>query len=247
MTREDVIRQIVARDLQKLNLSAEAVLRDAPHLHAAACDQFGTWDTALRYAGVNLQRLRAERRYSQERVLQQINRLCRAGYNLRAGHNQRRDPDLYAAARRHFGAWKRALRAAGIDLQRAGLGPERRRLDKQAIIAALQERHRAGRSLRCCDVSRDDRGLATAAKNAFSSWWRALVAAGVAPDIRPNCGRPSRWNKQLVIEAIRTQQQAGQRIRSTDQRALVAAARRYFGSWAEALSVAATDPDTHGG
>jgi hypothetical protein len=103
----------------------------------------------------------------------------------RAGHNRRRDPQLYDAARRHFGGWKRALRAAGIDLKKAGLRTQRRRLDKQAIIAALQERHREGRSLRCCDVWREDRGLATAAKHAFFSWWRALVAAGVAPDIRP--------------------------------------------------------------
>jgi hypothetical protein len=191
--------------------------------------------------------LRAEAGYSPDRVLRELRRLCKNGYSLRAGHNQRRDPELYDAARRHFGGWKRALRAAGIDLKHAGLRTQPRRLDKRAIIAALQDRHRQGRSLRCCDVWREDRGLATAAKHAFSSWWRALVAAGVPPDTCPAQGRRPRWDRQALIEAIRARQHDGQRMRYVDHPALASAARRHFGSWAEALKAAAIDPETHAG
>jgi hypothetical protein len=251
MTREDVIYQIVERELQGQGLSAGAVMREAAPLHAAACDHFGTWETALRYAGISRRRLRAEEDYSPDRVLRQIRRLCHTGYSLRARQTQRRDRVLYDAAQRHFGGWRQALRAAGIDVTRLGRGSKPRRLDKQAIIAALQERHRAGRSLRSCDVYRENRGLATAAKSAFSSWWRALAAAGLALDIPQNRGRPRRWNKQLVIDTIKTRQREGKRISSNrtraDHPALVDAARRYFGSWAEALNAAAVDPETHAG
>ena len=239
MTREDVIREIVERELRNQGLSVEVVLREAPNLHIDACDHFGTWDTALRYAGISRRRLGAEGGYSRERVLQKIGRLCQDGYSLRAGHNQRRDPELYDAARRHFGGWKRALRAAGIDLKKAGLRTQPRRLDKQAIITALRQRQREGRSLRRCDVSREDRTLATAAKHAFLSWWRALEAAALAPDVPQDRGRLQRWSKQLVIEAIQRRQQDGKPVSVTsarnDDAPLEAAARRHFGSWAEAI------------
>ena len=58
MTREDVIRRIVELDLQDQGLSAEFVQRNARQLHAAACEHFGTWDTALQYAGVGVRRVR---------------------------------------------------------------------------------------------------------------------------------------------------------------------------------------------
>jgi hypothetical protein len=242
MTREDVIREIVGRDLQKLALAAEVVLREAPGLHAAACEHFGTWDTALRYAGISRRRLRADADYSPDRVLREVRRLCKNGYSLRAGHNQHRDPGLYDAARRHFGGWKRALRAAGIDLSHACLRTERRRLDKQAIVTAVRNRQRAGLSLRCCDVWREDRGLATAAKHAFFTWWRALVAAGIPTDVRV---RPRRWDKPLVIQAIKNRHHEGKPMgfntTRADDGALVAAARRHWGSWTEALRAAAIE------
>jgi hypothetical protein len=250
MTREDVIRQIVARDLQGQGLTGEVVRREGEPLYTAACDNFGTWDTALRYAGISRRRLRAEGDYSRDRVLQQIRRLCGDGYNLGAGRNRRRNPALYHAARRHYGGWKRAMRAAGIDVARLGLRSKPRRLNKRAIIVALQKRHREGRSLRCCHVYREDRGLATAAKHAFSSWWRALAVAGLAPDTRPDPGGPRRWDKQLVIDAIKARQRDGKLTSFTgtrrDDGALVAAARRHFGSWTEALK-AATAPEMGAG
>jgi hypothetical protein len=44
MTREDLIRAIVQRDLQNQGLTAEVVLGEAPGLHTAGCEHFGTWD-----------------------------------------------------------------------------------------------------------------------------------------------------------------------------------------------------------
>ena len=121
MSREDIIRRIVQREFQKQGLTEEAVLEDMPDLHQSACDHFGTWETALKYAGVNLRRLYAKHDYSRELVRQKIRNLCLNGYNLTATRNMRRDRRLYEAARQHFGTWRQALRAAGIDLEHARL------------------------------------------------------------------------------------------------------------------------------
>jgi DNA invertase Pin-like site-specific DNA recombinase len=49
---------------------------------------------------------------------------------------------LYEAAKRHFGTRRRALGAAGIDVRHANLRSAPRPLDRDKIIAAIQERQR---------------------------------------------------------------------------------------------------------
>jgi hypothetical protein len=122
MSRESVIRQIVERDQKGQNLTEETVLREVPDLHRAASELFGVWDTALQYAGVDPRRLSAKQGYTSEYVLHRLRRICRDGYSIKANDNMRRDRRLYDASLRYFGAWRKALEAAGVNLQYAGLG-----------------------------------------------------------------------------------------------------------------------------
>jgi hypothetical protein len=245
ISREAVIRQIVEREMQGLSLMEEAAVQDSPDLHQAACERFGTWDTALQYAGVSLRRLHAKPDYTPERVLRKIRTLCRHGYSLKARDNMYRDRPLYEAARRHFGGWRRALQEAGIELKRANLRSKPRQLDRQKIIQSLQERHRAGQSLRWASVCMEDRALASAAKQAFNGWGRALVAAGILSESQCIV-RPQKWDKQRVIQCIQIRQQEGKPLHNSgvqrDDARLVLAARRYFGSWNDALTAAGVGP-----
>ena len=192
MQREEIIRQVVQRDLEHRPLREEQVLRESPELYAAACEHFGTWDTALHYAGINLRRRTTESAHSDQDVLRTIRYLCRNGYNLTAHHNLKRDRRLYEAAREHFGTWRRALCAAGINTQHANLPPHVRRLSKPQIIEAIQHRHHAGLSLSWAVICLENRALAHAAKNRFRSWRQALAAAGLGPGkTPPTDGQPA--------------------------------------------------------
>ena len=79
MTRQDVIRRIVKRELKKQGLTEDVVIREATALHEAACVHFGTWDTALQYAGVNVRCLTVRDEFSADRVARKIRRLCLDG------------------------------------------------------------------------------------------------------------------------------------------------------------------------
>lgn len=182
MLRHDVIHRIVERELSHHNLTEEQVLQEAPELHQAACEYFGSWYAALHYAGVDFRHLHGQPPDSREWVLERIRRLCRDGYSLASTHVRRRDFRLYRLARQHFGDWRQALLAAGFDLQRARRRSSKfRRYDKQEVIASLCEWQKAGHSLRWMDVCLQNRILATAAKCAFTSWRKALLAAGIDP------------------------------------------------------------------
>ena len=114
MSRRDVIRRIVARDTQNLELTEEAVQQDDAELHESACRLFGTWDTALEYAGVNMRRVAGKRDADRETLLQAIRRLCGEAGILEETYIRRRRQSLYKAALKHFPTWDDALRAAGI-------------------------------------------------------------------------------------------------------------------------------------
>ena len=239
MTREDVIRQLVERDVKCQSLTNEVIQREAAELYAAACEYFGTWDTALQYAGISVRRIITHEELSPDRIIRRIRKMCVDGYDMSAQRNIRRDRRFYEAARQHFGSWRRALKAAGVDLKHVRLPRKPRKLDKEKIIQELRERHEAGLSMTCTKVCLENRALATAAMNAFHSWGRALAAAGLGP-AQPEGGK--KWNRGNIIAAIKARNEAGKPCNymaaRKDESALVSAARRYFGNWRTALVAA---------
>jgi len=236
MTREDVIRLIVTCESRQARLEEALVRSEEPGLYAAATEHFGTWETALCYAGVRQAVKRACKPYSADAVLQKLRTLSRRGYDLSGERNRVRDPRLYAAAKGHFGTWRNALASAGIQLQ--GLRgfskstPRRRERIRQSIRARRQQ----GLSLAWSQVCLDNHALAVAAKAVFGSWSRALAAAETAQQ------PPSRWNKARVLEEICRRRQLDASLRYSAVHAehptLLWAAQRHWGGWKQALAAA---------
>lgn len=253
MSREDVIRRLVERDLQDRELSEETAERDSPDLHAAACEHFGTWETALKYAGVRdiarkRDRPRKQRsQYSRDQVTKEIRELCLDGYNLTATRVRQRELRLYSAARRLFGTWRDAVRAAGIDPAHAFRTAA---LTKTAVLAVLQQRHQQGLSLAWTEFCLENRHVAIAARNFFRSWSKALLAAGIPPDKYVAAQNGRGVSPQQIIDYIQQRQQAGLSVgyASTyrEQTSLISAARRHFGNWGNALAAAGVTPPRSG-
>ena len=245
MSREAIIRQIVHRDLEQLGLTEEVVREEAMELYEAACEHFGTWGTALTYAGVPEHRVRLREEYSGDRVLQAIRTLCISGYDLSTTHNMQRDRRLYEAARQHFGTWRKALVLAGINLENAFVRRHRKH-DRQSILDTVKQRHASGASLIWTDICLENRVFASAAKHAFGSWRKTLIAAGIGPEVYRNTAA-KQWDQQKVIVCLRRRQQEGKPLKCAevrrDHQSLVNAAQRYFGSWREAVRAAGIELD----
>jgi hypothetical protein len=145
---------------------------------------------------------------------------------------------LYCGAFRHFGSWRNALRAAGIN---AATVERRREWDKAKIVARLRELCSQRRSLRQTVVSRYDSGFCRAVCLNFGSWCNALVAAEINPE---SICRDPQWDRSCIIEAILLRVVRGEALGSTTvrPRTLRSAAVREFGSWAAALTAAGLEP-----
>ena len=241
MKREDVIRQIVKRECQKQGLTEKTVLQEDKTLHGSACEHFGTWDTALQYAGVEANRLTAVRVYGRNEVIRQIHKLCVGGYSVEGPRVMQRDRRLYRAAIEHFGRWTDALEATGIDPANVCPTPKTRPPDKQKMIEDLRQRHESGLTLIWSEVCLENRVGAARIKHAFGSWGKALAAAGLSPALY-RVNRSDRWTTQEVISAI--QERVRQKKPLTcaavlgEKPALVREARRHFGRWRSALEAA---------
>jgi hypothetical protein len=160
-----VLEAIRARHQQGLSLAFKADRA----LSAAAKHRFGSWSKALATAG---RPVRHYRRWSQERVLEQLRCLHQQG--AFAESTRLRDSGLVRAASLRFGGWRRALRLAGI------LAPDenwrhKRSWTRQRVIEAIQDLHVRGIPLN----SKKNKILAAAARRRFGSWHAARAAAGL--------------------------------------------------------------------
>ena len=179
MSREAIIRQIVDRDLTGKDLSEESIRKTESALYEIACEEFGSWETALEYAGVDA-RASSNRgvKWTTARVQQHLRRLCTTGYDLTAHTNRERNRPLYRAALHYYGSWRAALAGSGINLANV----YRRRpknLDRETMVLWLKERQTAGQSLVWTEVCLENRAYALAIRRTFRSWRKALVAAGL--------------------------------------------------------------------
>ena len=145
---------------------------------------------------------------------------------------------LHCGAIRHFGSWRNALQAAGINVV---IIQRRRKWDRAKIITRLRELCSNGRSLRHSAVHRYDSGLCRAACLTFGTWCNALVAAGINPE---SICRDPQWDRCRIIEAILLRVVRGEALGSTTVRphTLKLAAVRQFGSWPAALVAAGLEP-----
>jgi hypothetical protein len=176
MIRETIIRKVVELDLAGHSLLEDNVRSIDELLHAAAVNEFGSWETTLDYSGVNSRDVSRCRDLTPERVKKQLRRLCTTGYDLAAKLNKSRDRALYDSCLFHFGGWRAALRAAGINLANV-THRKPKHLDRESMIQWLRNRKDSGQSLIYSEVCLENRDYALAIRREFRSWINALDTA----------------------------------------------------------------------
>ncbi|MCY0879930.1 MAG: hypothetical protein OWU84_13450 [Firmicutes bacterium] len=93
-------------------LYAHAMQKIDNCLVSAATYHFGSWAEALTAAGFDANAIRANRRYTEEGVLQEIQALLDRKEDLRDLAARRQHRSLYWAARKFYGTWRTAVNLA---------------------------------------------------------------------------------------------------------------------------------------
>lgn len=220
------------------SLKANEVREVHRGLYKAARRYFGSWGNAVEAAGIDREVISNYRTWTATRVLDAIHKFDRQGVPLNSSSIFQTDCRVLYAARKIFGSWDDALRAAGYDPHLIRLN--RPRWTREGIIALLQKRAKDGLSVAARNIV--PTAAVPAAQRLFGSWASALKAAGM---ICPPAGRPY-WSRVSIVEEILTRQQANRPLDCTtaikEVQRLYSAASRHFGSWSEALRAAGIDP-----
>lgn len=198
------------------------------NLTAAACRLFGSYQAALRAAGLEPSR----RFWTESRVVAKIQDRYIAGAPLTSPALVERS--LAVAAKRRFGSWPAAIDAAGLSDKIAFKKPLCR-WSQELVIREILAWHESGRPLTA--IHQENKPLSSAANNWFGSWRAALLASGLTLTRRT-------WSKHAVIDEILDRYRNGRSLKCNEPSNinLVAAAQRHFGSWREAIASAGVQP-----
>jgi hypothetical protein len=92
------------------------IAKEHSTLYANACKAFGSWKQALEACGIEYESSRNNRKWTRERIVKEIKRLKAEGRSLRPSVLRKNGmTTLLSATEYHFGSWKRAVEACGIN------------------------------------------------------------------------------------------------------------------------------------
>jgi hypothetical protein len=207
------------------------VARDVPQdLKAFVRGRFKmSWTAYVLSFGVPYLGLKRTSDWSKRKVVDEIRRWKDEGHELNFYAVRRTYGSLLRPAKKFFGSWDRALRAAGLnpdDHKKWRPTP----WTETKAAAWVRQQVRSGRSLCARDVPQDLRNFV---KNHLGMSWTAFVEArGIE---YPGLKRRTDWTKQKVLDEIRERQAQGRRLNvgamGRESAALLRQAEKFFGDW----------------
>ncbi len=178
-SREAIAMEIVSMYESGENLNYSNIANTNITLLRAATRYFGTWEAAVNFSGLDYSQIRRYKSWSRDRIIERIQELHAGGVDLSWRNvSLNVDPQLAAAATKksHFGSWREALEASGLDYDSIR---RYREWDDSRILKMVREFHDRGTELNAKNMELEDITLITAARRRFDSWHQALTAAGL--------------------------------------------------------------------
>ena len=188
-----------------------------------------------------------ERGMTQEQVIEALKERSRKGLSLKQ-YEASEQQYLKSGAYLHFGSWRKALAAAGLQETRQEEGDAQRYnptyKNKTAVITALKTRARKGQPINSSGVQEDNCALRGAVYDYFGTWVEGIKAAGLLKVMKHQkqsrkVQRIKYGTKVSLQEALRARFAAGKSLKTNlvqqDDWALYRRALDHFGSWEDAL------------
>jgi hypothetical protein len=174
------------------------------------------------------------RHWTKKDITLAIKKRHREGKSLMASVINDEDCGLGGAARRYFGTWEKAVEAAGYDYRKINPFKDRSR---RALAAELRRWVKKHGPLSWADMNARDVALLSSVNRRFGSLEQAAKSLRL-----PYRSLMPLWTKDRIAKQIKKRYRDRLPLRSqavkSDDSALFAAARRYFGSWTKALRAA---------
>ena len=92
------------------------IAKSHPSLYVKACKAFGSWRNAVEACGLDYESSRNNSKWTRDRIVREIKKIGADGGCLRPSFLRKSGmTKLVSAAEYHFGSWRRAVEACGLD------------------------------------------------------------------------------------------------------------------------------------
>lgn len=172
----------IVSDLMALYRKDPSLLKPAmlmekkPQLLRACRRQMGSYQLALKAAGIPYETVVYPPSFTADEVLARITSLFERGRDLRYSYVRRTSSKLFNAARKCFGSYEAAVNAAGIDYPPSA---PMWHWTAPLVLKTLTEMHRGNADLRQRQFRKSNLPLYKAAIHYFGSYPSALKRAGI--------------------------------------------------------------------
>jgi hypothetical protein len=174
-SRQEVIRVIGEMSGRGEQLNSGYIARNHPALAYAGRKYCGSWEAAIKAAGLNYEAVRRKRFWSRKNIVARIRELRAAGEPLNVSAAEVKHGGLVGAAAVYFGSWRQAIKAAGFDYLQI---KRQKEWSKREVVSEIKRmRAQAVDLSTTIPVRRKYRTLHAAAVRYFGSWAAAMRAA----------------------------------------------------------------------
>lgn len=245
-SKSEILKNIIIWYVKGMDLSASAVRKRkySRKIYQSAVreSKFGSWENAVKSAGIDYERYRKMQRWSAKSVKEEILRRYENGEPLNAGSVP---SALHQSGSRRFRSWGKAIAACGLDYKEIKL---RTSMNLEEIVSEVKKLNAEGRDLSARAVAENKdikiRRIYHHGKNKFG-WEHVITQAGLDyDDIRKN-------TKPYTIEELKCifheLEKDGRSLRAVDimsnpeYRKYYSAASKRFESWESFLSAIGID------
>jgi hypothetical protein len=175
--KKEVVRIIKALAAKGEKLNSDSVARSHSGLAYAGRRYWGSWDRALKAAGLDCDKIRRKTHWSRARIVGQIRDIKKAGGPLSYTAAEADYHELVPAATTLFGSWRKAIEAAGLDYTKI---KRHKQWSKSEVAREIKRMNKAGLDLSTTiPVRAKCRSLHASALRYFGSWAAAMKAAGL--------------------------------------------------------------------
>lgn len=185
--------------------------------------------------------------WTPQRVTDEIKQLHQAGKTLQLGAIKKTNPSLESAAYRKFGSWHKACEMAGIPKEEYFRRP--RRISEHWLLDEIRRLANGANDLSGVSASKNHPSVYYIGCNRYRSWYAALKAAGVNPDIYRRVAAEGSWTRPRIISEITELHSRGEDLSYTASQknhpSLVAATEKRYGSWANGVAAAGFDYESY--
>jgi hypothetical protein len=181
-SKVEVLRLIKELNAKGEPLNSGHVARNHSALAYAGRKYLGSWEAAIKAAGLDYDKIRRKSFWSRKKIVERIRELKAAGEPLHVSAAEVRYGGLVGAATVYFGSWRLAIKASGMDYSKI---KRQKEWSKKMIASEIKRMRRQGLRLETTIPVREKyRTLHAAAVRYFGSWAAAMKAAGLEKLLR---------------------------------------------------------------